>query len=278
MGRIATHPEPNEASSVASSLNDEGVRRLRGVSRALVVEDDPGIRRAIVRMLVNFGVSVEQASSVKQAAGMLVPPLDLVLADVRLPDGSGHSVIAAALRLTPVPVLVAISGVASASEAFDLARAGAVAFLVKPFGLNELERCLREACEARALHAGNARVLSPAAEQAWQDLVRRCALTPRQAEVVRLTAEGTRRADLPKALGISESSCKTLVRRVLHRCGTGRLADLAFAVLAAQDEPSGLIASGARSVMPRTPSSTATQQPSADASPRPRRARSDDST
>jgi DNA-binding NtrC family response regulator len=215
------------------------------VSRALIVEDDPSIRRAIVRLLDSFGVEVEHAASVKQAMGMLVPPIDLVLADVRLPDGSGHSVITAALRLQPVPVLIAVSGVASAREAFDLARAGAVAFLVKPFGLEELERCLREACDARALRASTSRTLSPAAEQALSDLVRRYGLTTRQAQVVRLTAEGTRRADLPTALGISDGSCKTLVRRVLQRSGTARLSDLAFAVLASQEDSSGMVNSAA---------------------------------
>ena len=110
-------------------------------------------------------------------------------------------------------------GVASATEGFDLARAGAVAFLVKPFGLHELERCLLDACRARARLSGAGEAgpvaLSPLAEQALQELVRRYRFTPRQAEVVRRTAQGTRRADLPKALGISEASCKTLVRRVL---------------------------------------------------------------
>jgi DNA-binding NarL/FixJ family response regulator len=205
------------------------------VKRALVVEDEPSIRRTIVRTLEGFGVATIHASSLKQATSLLVQPLDLVIADVRLPDGSGHSVITSALRFSPVPVLIAISGVASATEAFDLARAGAVAFLVKPFGLHELERCLRDACNARArLSNAGDHALSPNAEQALQELVRRYRFTPRQAEVVRRTAEGTRRADLPKVLGISEASCKTLVRRVLSRSGSTRLSELTFAVLASQ--------------------------------------------
>lgn len=230
MGRAPDQPTAQAPSTAAP-------RRLAGVNRALVVEDDPGIRRAIVRMLETFGVDVQHASSVKHAAGLMVPPLDLVVADVRLPDGTGQAVIAAALRLSPVPVLVAISGVATASEAFHLARSGVVAFLVKPFGLQELERCLQDACDRRAAaRASDAHPLSRSAERAWEELVRRYRLTPRQAEVVRRTAEGTRRADLPRVLGISEASCKTLVRRVLQRCGSARLTDLAFAVLAAREE------------------------------------------
>ena len=255
----------SEAHSGALSEQPAVPRSLPGVTRALVVEDEPSIRRTIVRTLEGFGVQAQHASSLKQATSMLVPPIDLVIADVRLPDGSGHSVITAALRFSPVPVLIAISGVASAAEAFDLARAGAVAFLVKPFGLHELEACLRDACAARArLASSSERSLSPVAEQALQDLVLRYRLTPRQAEVLRRTAQGTRRGDLPKALGISEASCKTLVRRVLSRSGSARLSDLTFAVLAAQQQ----------TVTPRAaaPKSSAAPLPDAAASPRLRRA------
>jgi len=244
------------------------VRVLTGVKRALVVEDEPSIRRTIVRTLEGFGVETQHASSLKQAMAMLVPPIDLVVADVRLPDGSGHAVITAALRFSPVPVLIAISGVATATEAFDLARAGAVAFLVKPFGLHELERCLRDACDARALLLSRDRTLSPVAEQALQELVRRYRFTPRQAELLRRTAQGTRRADLPKALGISEASCKTLVRRVLSRSGSTRLADLTFAVLAAQTQQS----TTPKAVRPLPPPPSPGPRPDADVSPRPRRA------
>lgn len=239
-------------------------RELPGVKRALVVEDEPAIRRTIVRTLEGFGVETQHASSLKQATSLLVPPLDLVVADVRLPDGSGQSVIRGALRFSPVPVLIAISGVASATEAFDLARAGAVAFLVKPFGLSELERCLRDACDARAqLHSGE-RALSPEAEHALQELVRRYRFTPRQAELLRITAGGTRRADLSKALGISEASCKTLVRRVLSRSGSTRLSDLTFAVLASQQSTTPS--------MPEQAAAGAAQPRGAASSPRPRRA------
>ena len=243
---------------------DGRTRELAGVRRALVVEDEPAIRRTIVRTLESFGVEAHYASTLKQATALLVPPLDLVVADVRLPDGSGQAVIRAALRFSPVPVLIAISGVASATEAFDLARAGAVAFLVKPFGLSELERCLRDACEARAQLLTGERALSPEAEHALQELVRRYRFTPRQAELLRFTAQGTRRADLSKVLGISEASCKTLVRRVLSRSGSTRLSDLTFAVLAAQQSTTPST--------PQQPSAGAGQPRGAASSPRQRRA------
>lgn len=245
----------------------EAPRELPGVKRALVVEDEPSIRRTIVRTLEGFGVETIYASNLKQATSLLVQPLDLVIADVRLPDGTGQSVITSALRFSPVPVLIAISGVASATEAFDLARAGAVAFLVKPFGLHDLERCLRDACQARARLAsgGASSSLSPLAEQALQELVRRFRFTPRQAEVVRRTAQGTRRADLPKVLGISEASCKTLVRRVLSRSGSTRLSELTFAVLAQQ-------AITPKAVLPPPPQQQRSPSRDADESPRPRRA------
>jgi FixJ family two-component response regulator len=172
---------------------------------------------------------------VQSAKALLAPPLDLVIADVRLPDGQGHQVLRAAMALSPIPVLVAISGKASASEAFSLARSGAVAFLEKPFGLAELERLLRSACDAH-FRARDAAPLTQAAEIGLRELARRHGLTPRQVELLRHIVSGTPRAGLPQALGISKATCKALVRRVLERCGKKRLSELVPAVFSASPE------------------------------------------
>jgi len=211
--------------------------RLPGVSHALVVEDDPDIRRHITRTLEELAVQVRHASGVQAALGQLVPPLDLVIADIRLPDGTGHSVLRAAMSVAPVPVLIAISGVATPAEAFDLGRLGTVAFLSKPFGLAQLERTLRDACAIRPRAPLEARSLPPGAEAGLLELSRRHGLTPRQIEVVRLVASGARRSELPRALGISPTTCKALVRRVLERCGIKRLSELLPVVLSHSTHP-----------------------------------------
>jgi DNA-binding NtrC family response regulator len=74
---------------------------------------------------------------------------DVVLVDVWLPDGSGQRVIERAVRLRPAPAVIAMSGHASAEEAFELARAGARRYLAKPIALEDLMRSIDEALADR---------------------------------------------------------------------------------------------------------------------------------
>ena len=63
---------------------------------------------------------------------------DLVLLDIRLPDGSGVTIAEEATKQHPLPRIVALSGEATAQEAFKLAELGIVRFLAKPFTLDDL--------------------------------------------------------------------------------------------------------------------------------------------
>jgi DNA-binding NtrC family response regulator len=99
-------------------------------------------------LLRNSGAEVLEAGTAQGAIALLDPPPDLIICDVYLPDGSALKILEATLRLSPEPVKIAVSGHASAEEAFQLARLGVLAYLPKPFSLDQLsatiERVLRE--------------------------------------------------------------------------------------------------------------------------------------
>ncbi len=120
----------------------------RELGRVLIVEDHVPLRRAIALLLRNSGAEVLEAGTAHGAIALLNPPPDLIICDVYLPDGSALKILEATLRLSPEPVKIAVSGHASAEEAFQLARLGVLAYLPKPFTLEELsatiERVLRE--------------------------------------------------------------------------------------------------------------------------------------
>jgi len=118
------------------------------VRRALLVEDDPHLRRTLARSLRAWGVEVVEAGTASEARTALAMRFDLVLCDVRLPDGSGLVVVRQAGELRPAPVVIAMSGAASASEGWDIARAGAQAFLEKPVSPEALERAVSAALES----------------------------------------------------------------------------------------------------------------------------------
>jgi len=58
--------------------------------------------------------------------------------DVCLPDGSGVEVVKRAATLLPKPRIIAISARATAEEGFQLAAAGACAYVPKPLSLDTL--------------------------------------------------------------------------------------------------------------------------------------------
>ncbi len=110
--------------------------------RILLVEDEPA-NRALVRAIIARtdrdrlqGAVLHEAASIADARSVLAShTIDIVLVDVRLPDGNGLD-LAAELRATQglehTRVVVVSASVLSSERALALA-SGADAFLGKPF-------------------------------------------------------------------------------------------------------------------------------------------------
>ncbi len=107
------------------------------MSRVLVIEDDPQIRRFLRLALEGDGCTVQEASrlDVGVAASRLGP--DLVLLDLGLPDGDGLDFIAPFRTRSSAPVVV-LSARGQEADKVAALDAGADDYLVKPFGMAEL--------------------------------------------------------------------------------------------------------------------------------------------
>jgi DNA-binding NtrC family response regulator len=123
------------------------------MERILVVDDDPGFRNLLETILVGEGYSVESGGSVGEAlrAGER-RKYDLVITDLKLPDGDGLQVLrwwTENMPETPVIMITAFGTIASAVEAMKL---GAVDYLGKPLsGPDELRLLVRKALDQRQL-------------------------------------------------------------------------------------------------------------------------------
>lgn len=114
--------------------------------RALVVEDNRALGRTLSALLGPLCASISLAPSVAEARHELGnDPPDLVLTDVRLPDGTGFDVVECANALVPMPIVIALSGEATPDESFALASLGVRAYLAKPVRAETLEATLRRA-------------------------------------------------------------------------------------------------------------------------------------
>ncbi len=111
--------------------------------RILIVEDDPGIVRALNETLAIAGYSSRSTGMAEYARTMLnTEPFDLVVLDLGLPGADGINVLRHLRRNgNPMPVLIltARDGITDRVSALDL---GADDYLVKPFEPAELTaRC-----------------------------------------------------------------------------------------------------------------------------------------
>jgi two-component system KDP operon response regulator KdpE len=105
---------------------------------ALLVEDEPQIRRFVRGALEDEGWQVFEAETMKRGlidAGTRRP--NLIILDLGLPDGDGVGFIADLRKWSNSPVIV-LSARTSESEKIRALDAGADDYLTKPFGIGEL--------------------------------------------------------------------------------------------------------------------------------------------
>lgn len=124
--------------------------------RLLVVEDKEALRKMMTLALKSEGYSVRAVGDVSAAVSHAedADSFDLVLTDLRLPDGTGIDVLKAFKadgRTVPVVVMTAFGSIGTAVEAMKL---GAVDFLEKPVELDELFPLVEQWVECLAPAAG----------------------------------------------------------------------------------------------------------------------------
>src|SRR5438067_11400752 len=114
---------------------------------ALIVEDEPQIRRLVRMALENEGWVVHQSECLKRGlidAGTRTP--DLIVLDLGLPDGDGMQLIREVRGWSPVPIIV-LSARIDEGDKIAALDAGADDYLTKPFGIGELLARVRAALQ-----------------------------------------------------------------------------------------------------------------------------------
>jgi CheY-like chemotaxis protein len=133
-------------------------RWTAGSGTVLVVEDEPQVQRAAVRMLVAAGYRVLHAQNGEQALNLIRQHdgrVDVLVTDVIMPGLSGVELTRRMLELDPGLAVLFVSGYAG-KEITELAEFGpTVEFLQKPFDAVSLTSSVRSALQLKGKAAGS---------------------------------------------------------------------------------------------------------------------------
>jgi DNA-binding NtrC family response regulator len=174
----------------------------------LLIEDDRVLGGAVAQRLKLEGMQVRWAETCAQAVAELRRSRpDFVLADIRLPDGSGEELYRETMpHLGSTPIVFA-TAFADIEQAVRLVRAGADDYLTKPYDVDALVERLRPLCAAKTAASAPGRHSAP---------VQPFGLSPATASIA-ADLQRVAATDLPVLLLGETGAGKEVAARMLHQ-------------------------------------------------------------
>jgi DNA-binding NtrC family response regulator len=118
------------------------------IEKILLLEDEAVVRKNLEQQLRSRRYEVASCQTLADARTYLgKDSFDLVIADVRLPDGEGTDLLRQLQARAQKPPVVMISGVGTVETAVECMRGGAFDYLLKPFSAQQIEITLKKAEE-----------------------------------------------------------------------------------------------------------------------------------
>ncbi len=186
----------------------------------LIVDDDPAMRSALVRLLRSVGLDTMVYDSAQALLAAALPDtVCCLISDVRLPQIGGFELqgkLAAIGNAMPIIFITAHGDIPMSVKAM---KAGAMDFLEKPFR----DQTLLDAVAA-ALARDRTRRAEAAARTAAQ--ARYGGLSEREKQVMSLVAAGSMNKQIAGDLGLSEITVKFHRANVMRKMGVTTLPDL----------------------------------------------------
>ncbi|PYO94901.1 MAG: two-component system response regulator [Gemmatimonadetes bacterium] len=124
--------------------------------RCLVVDDEPRLRRVLVRLLAGEGFTCAEAGSGVEALRELEKePAPLVISDLRMPEMDGVTLLREIIMRWPETAVIVVTAVAEVESAVACLQMGALDYVAKPFHLDEVRARVSQALDKRRLITEN---------------------------------------------------------------------------------------------------------------------------
>jgi two-component system nitrate/nitrite response regulator NarL len=187
----------------------------------LVADDHPLYRKAVVdaiksRPNLKF---VGEATDGRQALDAIRAQLpDVAVVDVLMPELDGLAVLNAVTREKLATRVLLLTAAVDSAGAFKAIGAGAAGYLLKEVGADELT-------DAISAVARGETVLAPAVQSSLADEIRmrsaegRPVLSPREHEVLALTADGMSAPEVAERLMLSPATVRTHLQHLYDKLG-----------------------------------------------------------
>ncbi|WP_448382826.1 sigma-54-dependent transcriptional regulator [Desulfosoma sp.] len=128
--------------------------------RVLVIDDEASIRKLAERELAAAHRRIVTAESALAALAMADrETFDVIVADIRLPDGDGLDLLPSLWEKLPDAEIIMITGYGTVESALKAMKLGAYDYITKPFNLERLDVVLDKAYERVCLKRQNRRLL-----------------------------------------------------------------------------------------------------------------------
>ena len=189
------------------------------VTRVLICDDHPVYRQGLAHALRRRFDLVGEAVTGDEALERIreLHP-DVAVLDMKMPGLDGMDVMTAVMRDGIATRVLFLSGYLHAGTVYEAVEAGAAGYLSKSSDVETI-------CDAVGAVARGETVLGNDAQSAIRAQIRERApsnsphLTPREQEVLRLTAAGLSAADVAARLYLSAATVKTHLQRIYQKLG-----------------------------------------------------------
>jgi DNA-binding NarL/FixJ family response regulator len=199
----------------------------------LLVDDHEMVRAGLRSLLasVNEINIVGEAGSVAEAvreAERLKP--QVVLMDLRLPDGSGIDACRDILSSLPQTRILFLTSYSDEEAILSTVMAGASGYLMKEIGQHALIRAIADAAAGRP-------ILDSRSTQPVETKIKNVALSPQERRVLALVVEGKTNKEIAAALYLSDKTVKHYLSNACVKLGVSRRSQAA--VIFARQEGKG---------------------------------------
>lgn len=181
--------------------------------QVLVVDDEQPIRRLVEKELGTERRRITTAGSVKEGLKFFKQEtFDVVLLDMRLPDGNGIDLLAQFQELTPEVQVIIITGYGEVDNAVQAMKLGAYDYIGKPFDLDRLALVIEKAYQRTCLQRENRLLRRTQSSQVSPKLVGQSAAL----ENVRFLIRKVGPTRVPVLLTGESGTGKNVVAQLIH--------------------------------------------------------------